>query len=102
MNMDSDSNIRVVARVRPTQSNDEQVPRYKHYSVDADVTGNKIRTTFESDHRREGRVFEFDHVFGPNASQAEVYEKTCKDLIQDDLCEGYNVTIIACKLLLFL
>ena len=102
MNMDSDSNIRVVARVRP---NDEQaqsiLPKDKFYTVCA-VPGNKIETTFALGLPQEKKKFlELDHVFGPNASQAEVYEKTCKDLIQDDLCEGYNVTIIACKLLLF-
>ncbi|KAF8981072.1 hypothetical protein BGZ46_003309 [Entomortierella lignicola] len=40
------------------------------------------------------RYFTFDHVFGPNASQEEVYQGSVKRMV-DRFMEGYNVTVMA-------
>jgi hypothetical protein len=42
----------------------------------------------------KGQTFTFDHVFGPQLTQAELYEKTAASMLKNFL-EGYNCTIIA-------
>ncbi len=41
------------------------------------------------------RKFEFDAVFGPSSTQAEVYENSCGDMISSSIYRGYNATILA-------
>lgn len=41
------------------------------------------------------RRFEFDSVFGPQASQEEVYAGTAGNLIRDSIYKGFNGTILA-------
>ena len=41
------------------------------------------------------RKFEFDAVFDPSSTQAEVYEKSCGDMISSSIYRGYNATILA-------
>lgn len=43
---------------------------------------------------RCSELFTFNHVFDPNCSQREVYEKSVKSIV-DQLVEGFNVTILA-------
>eukprot|EP00878_Enallax_costatus_P046848 GHUV01057151.1.p1 GENE.GHUV01057151.1~~GHUV01057151.1.p1 ORF type:complete len:170 (+),score=41.91 GHUV01057151.1:203-712(+) len=40
------------------------------------------------------RRFTFDHVFGPNSTQDQVYETCVSDLV-DAVVEGYNATVLA-------
>ncbi|KAF9913590.1 hypothetical protein BX616_009851 [Lobosporangium transversale] len=40
------------------------------------------------------RYFTFDHVFGTNATQEEIYQGSVKRMV-DKFMEGYNVTIMA-------
>lgn len=40
------------------------------------------------------RRFTFDHVFGPDASQAQLYEECVSELMEACL-EGYNATVLA-------
>ena len=44
----------------------------------------------------KGQTFTFDHVFGSDMSQMELYERTAASMLKNVL-EGYNCTIIACK-----
>ena len=41
-----------------------------------------------------GKIFTFDRVFRPDATQEMIYNATAKDIVQDVLC-GYNGTIFA-------
>ena len=45
----------------------------------------------------KNKDFAFDAVFGPNATQREVYEQTAGDTIRNNLFKGFNVTVLACK-----
>lgn len=42
----------------------------------------------------QGKVYVFDKVFKPNASQEKVYNEAAKAIVKDVLC-GYNGTIFA-------
>jgi len=45
----------------------------------------------------KNKDFAFDAVFGPNATQRDVYEQTAGDTIRNNLFKGFNVTVLACK-----
>jgi len=86
---ESAQNIRVVARIRPLSSK-EQNENSKEV-VRAKEEGNKGYIAVE-DHRKP---FEYDAVFGPSSTQSSVYEKTAGDLIRNNLFKGFNVTVLA-------
>jgi hypothetical protein len=43
----------------------------------------------------EDKLFTFDSVFGPSASQEEVYQGTAGNMIRDSIYKGFNATILA-------
>lgn len=86
--IDSVQNIRVVVRVRPLSSK-EILERSKETIVAFEASSTIAIVN--------DRKFEFDHVFSPLASQAQVYEKTAADLVRKHLFHGFNVTVLACK-----
>jgi hypothetical protein len=84
----STQNIRVVTRIRPLstkEKNDKSIE-----SVTALQSTKMIQVAKNKD-------FAFDAVFGPNATQREVYEQTAGDTIRNNLFKGFNVTVLACK-----
>ena len=84
----SSQNIRVVARVRPLSS--KEITETSKVSIVAKQSSKEIDV-------EKNRTFEYDEVFGPDATQLSVYEKTAGDMIQNHLFKGFNVTILACK-----
>lgn len=51
-------------------------------------------TSFLSLHSTQGKVYLFDKVFKPNASQEKVFDESAKSIVSDVLA-GYNGTIFA-------
>jgi hypothetical protein len=84
----SSQNIRVVARVRPLSS--KEIIESSKVSIVAKQSLKEIDVD-------KNRRFEYDEVFGPDATQVSVYEKTAGDMIQNHLFRGFNVTILACE-----
>lgn len=78
-------NIRVFCRVRPNLK-DEEPPQHINYEGQA---GKSLNVT---NHDKECK-YNFDKVFGPQSTQAEVYEEL-DQLVQSSL-DGFNVCVFA-------
>ncbi|XP_039273332.2 carboxy-terminal kinesin 2-like [Styela clava] len=78
-------NIRVFCRVRPNIK-DEDPPQHINYEGQA---GKSLNVT---NHEKESK-YSFDKVFGPQATQAAVYEEL-DQLVQSSL-DGFNVCVFA-------
>ncbi|XP_022079909.1 kinesin heavy chain-like isoform X2 [Acanthaster planci] len=76
-------NIKVVCRVRPMNNSEL-------------ASGSVVAVKFQNEDTVSmgGRVFVFDRVFRPIATQEEVYNRCAKAIVKDVL-EGYNGTIFA-------
>jgi hypothetical protein len=81
--MATSSSVRVGIRIRPLVAK-EKGQSIAIESHDSESIGFK------------GQTFTFDHVFGSDMSQIELYERTAASMLKNIL-EGYNCTIIACK-----
>ena len=91
-------NVRVVARVRPLST--KELAERNSDSIIADVERTTIRVVGDSASDTDmpsgdKRKFEFDAVFGPRSTQAQVYNETCGDMISTSIFRGYNATILA-------
>ncbi|CAF1060541.1 unnamed protein product [Adineta ricciae] len=78
-------NIRVVARFRPLNESEERA-------------GSKSVVKFPADQDEtvliSGKIYVFDKVFRPDATQEKVYNEAAKEIVKDVL-SGYNGTIFA-------
>ncbi|XP_015786693.1 glucose-induced degradation protein 4 homolog [Tetranychus urticae] len=79
---DAVCNIKVVCRLRPV--NESEVKAESKYIV-------KYPTNTEDCVSIGGKVYVFDKVFKPNATQDTVYEETAKTIVKDVLM-GYNAS----------
>ncbi|RNF26475.1 putative C-terminal motor kinesin [Trypanosoma conorhini] len=80
-------NIRVYCRVRP------MVPKEisdGHYSIMEFPSTDELKFV---DGSGRPKLFEFDEVYSPSATQAKVFEDTCP--LIDSVVDGYNVCIFA-------
>ena len=83
-------NVRVVIRCRPpTPSEKAETPVLTLSSGDANVVLRRPDVIPE-----EMKEFTFDAVFGPETSQAEVFEIAAREVV-DQLMAGYNGTVFA-------
>lgn len=80
------SNISVAVRIRPPSTKEQECVRAT--SASAIVALSTCAT-------KHDQVFEFDTVFGPQATQEEVYAGTVGNLIKDKIYKGFNGTILA-------
>lgn len=96
------SNVRVVARLRPLSSKEKNEDSFE--SIRASVDSSSIAILTDSVHHdntgtitnsNSSRQFNFDAVFAPNATQEEVYQRTCGDMITKSIFRGFNATILA-------
>lgn len=81
----SECNIKVVARFRPLNRSEKSSGYQEIVSF---PPGSKDSVNIR------GKVYLFDRVFGPQATQATVYEEAAKPIVKDVL-SGYNGTIFA-------
>ncbi|XP_065338530.1 kinesin heavy chain isoform X2 [Cloeon dipterum] len=82
----AEDSIKVVCRFRPLNDSEEKA-------------GSKFIVKFPSGTEENcisigGKVYLFDKVFKPNATQEKVYNEAAKTIVSDVLC-GYNGTIFA-------
>lgn len=78
-------NVRVVTRIRPLSP--KEISEQSQECISS--TSAVINVLNEDKH------FEFDSVFGPLATQEEVYKGTAGSMIQDSIYKGFNGTILA-------
>ncbi|RHZ83436.1 hypothetical protein Glove_94g24 [Diversispora epigaea] len=85
------TSVEVALRIKPLTPEDlEKLPsRFQRQIISTTQTSGQVAV--ETDKRP---IFQFDHVFGPEATQEEIYEKAVINLLEKFL-EGYNVTILA-------
>lgn len=81
----SECNIKVVCRFRPLNPSERNSGSQEIVSF---PPGTKDSVNIR------GKSYLFDRVFGPNATQAQVYEEAAKPIVKDVL-SGYNGTIFA-------
>jgi kinesin family member 5 len=82
-------NVKVVCRVRP--QNQMELNQGGSSCVRLNETNIEVNLE-EGSH-----MFSFDRIFGPDSLQQDVFDFCAVPLINDVL-QGYNATIFACKL----
>lgn len=88
----SAGNIRVICRLRPENKVERESGGYS--CVEYSPTSIKIRTHSEKGKGEESHSFSFDHVFGPETSQACVFQAAAGPVVSGVLA-GYNGTLFA-------
>ncbi|KAL0483100.1 kinesin heavy chain [Acrasis kona] len=87
------TNIRVVARFRPI--NAREIAESVGMKVDIKYyEGTRVEIETNSMSILGDNKYTFDHVFGPETTQVDFYEKSCRPVV-DDVLKGYNGTIFA-------
>eukprot|EP00818_Percolomonas_sp_WS_P009528 CAMPEP_0117441560 /NCGR_PEP_ID=MMETSP0759-20121206/3697_1 /TAXON_ID=63605 /ORGANISM="Percolomonas cosmopolitus, Strain WS" /LENGTH=580 /DNA_ID=CAMNT_0005233417 /DNA_START=21 /DNA_END=1760 /DNA_ORIENTATION=+ len=81
--------VKVVVRVRPPIAED-----YNDAQPFADCTAIDSSAITIRRNQYEERSFQVDHVLDQNASQQDVYDPVCSDIVADVLT-GYNGTVLA-------
>lgn len=92
------SNFSVCVRVRPLiereiRAGEEEVVQINDESKLITILEPMISSTVDSAAYSK-HSFTFDQVFGPNVSQAQVYNQQCKQIIES-VFRGFNATILA-------
>jgi hypothetical protein len=82
-------NVKVFCRIRPL--NEEERATDNTSAIVYNDTSIELRNTHPY---KTLHVFSFDGVFGPSATQEEVYHKTTESVV-DDIMDGYHATIFA-------
>jgi len=82
-------NVKVIVRCRPLNSK-EKSGGYKE-AVQCDEINGRVLIERPND---PPKTFTFDHVFGKDSRQVDVYNLTSRPIV-DFVCEGYNGTIFA-------
>ena len=86
--------VKVVVRARPPQDGEESTFR----AFDDQPGLVNIRAPAADGGEVTEREFLFDEALGPNTSQVDVFEKTCKSQI-DHVLDGFNACLFAGLLL---
>lgn len=79
-----DARINVVVRCRPLNETEQRA-------------GRRSLVVLQDGVQVADKKFAFDTVLGENTKQEEVYECCCRELV-DGCFEGFNATVLACKL----
>jgi len=90
----SGSNISVFVRSRPADDSSDPT---EIFTLDSDDNRKITIKDPEASNRKYGEVsFQFDRVFWTQANQNEIFDQTCKPLVEHVL-SGYNTCCFACK-----
>lgn len=106
----SNSNFKVVVRVRPPldreyqngkftstiklTNNNKQITIYEYYYMKMGSNFNPAFNTQDDPSTYTMHTFSFDRIYAPESSQEDVYNCTAKHSVESIL-EGYNSTILA-------
>ncbi|CAI7804180.1 unnamed protein product [Closterium sp. NIES-54] len=90
--IDLKGSIRVFCRARPLSEVEEKFGAQPAVLLDSDPHGSQM-VSVRSSKDGQSKVFEFDRVFSPTTSQAQVFQEAA-DVITSVL-DGYNVCIFA-------
>ena len=94
------SNVRVVARLRPL-SQKEIKEKCKEAIHGGNTVGNSSKSLVTTLHNTT-KVFEYDDVLLHNATQMEVYGRTAGSAVRRDVMRGFNTTIlVSCSCYMF-
>jgi hypothetical protein len=83
----SENKVRVGVRIRPLATS--EIESGAETVVNAERNG-RVRVNVPS----RQNTFDFDWAYGKNAEQRQIYEDTCKPLIES-FFDGYNSTVFA-------
>lgn len=78
--------IRIALRIRPLTERDRAQPRFNGDVLRAHEQSVQIVS--------QNKYFTYDHVFGPNSQQSDIFESLGEGPVQK-FVEGYNVTMLA-------
>ena len=85
----SSRNVRVVARIRPMSSKEQDK---KVVVTTKDTSSVQVDQGGHSDMRN----YDYDSVFGPQSTQIQVYQDSgAKQAVCQDILQGFNCTILA-------
>ena len=89
------SSITIAIRVRPLRPNELELSTVESVKV---INNTSLSVSGETSSKKNNQIkeqqFFFDHVFGKNTSQQEIYTKTTKPLLEG-IIEGFNATVFA-------
>ncbi|GBC09297.1 hypothetical protein RclHR1_08750006 [Rhizophagus clarus] len=87
------TSVQVALRIRPITNEDTNLPtRFQRQVLTTSPHNSNQVIVHQND--KKSQTFSFDHVFGPETMQQEVFDNAILNLI-DQFLEGYNVTILA-------
>jgi len=84
----SDDNVRVIVRCRPLNKTEKGDGR--KCIVECDEQHGQVRVSKNG----QPKMFTFDHVFGDDSRQVDIYNMTARPIV-DFVLEGYNGTVFA-------
>ncbi|CAI2175051.1 3343_t:CDS:2 [Funneliformis geosporum] len=89
------TSVQVALRIRPI-TNEDTANLPTRFQRQILTTSSHIpnQVVVQGQNDKKPQNFSFDHVFGPDTKQNEVFEKAVLNLV-DKFLEGYNVTILA-------
>ncbi len=85
--------MKVCVRVRPLNSKETSEGNQKVVSVDKSTGSISVRNP-NSNSGEPPKVYTFDHVFGDDAKQLDIYNLVSRPIVEAVL-EGYNGTVFA-------
>ena len=91
LNSDKKSAITVAIRVRPLNQNELEITPVEGIKI---INSNSLIVTSDPKNLIKEHQFFFDYVFGPSATQEEIYQNTTQKLLPG-IIEGFNATVFA-------
>ncbi|CAG8470534.1 13604_t:CDS:2 [Funneliformis caledonium] len=89
------TSVQVALRIRPITNEDTaNLPTRFQRQILTTSPHIPNQVVVQGQNDKKPQTFSFDHVFGPDTKQKEVFEKAVLNLV-DKFLEGYNVTILA-------
>ena len=93
--VDSENNlVKVFVRARPP----EEAADSSFLEVGEDQRRITIKDPDQSNKKYSEVAFQFDRVFWTNVAQKEIFEETCRPLV-DHVIEGFNCCCFACMIM---
>ena len=87
---DAGVNVQVLLRCRPLADHEKN----QRVAVKCNAAGKEVTVMQHIGNKQMGRTFTFDRVFGPPATQEDVYQYAVAPIVKEVL-DGFNCTIFA-------